>query len=130
MDPTILLDRPSVSLAGDQLVVDGSQYTVAEIRSARVMRMPKAATGPILMIAVGVICFLSVAGEAGLVGAVLGAALLVGAIAWWKMKKPSYQVILATPTGDETPFESPDEDAAKRVLAAVERARAGAGREA
>jgi hypothetical protein len=128
MDHTVLLDQPAVSLAAGDVVVEGVRYPAADIHSARVVRMPAAATGPILMIGVGVICFFAVGGEAGILGPILGAALIAGAIAWWIGKKPAYQVTLGTAEGEISPFESRDEATARRVLDAIEQARAAASR--
>ena len=75
-----------------------------------------------------VICFFAVSGDAGALGQILGAALIAAAVAWWMWKKPAYQVTLDTATGEISPFESRDEATALRVLAAIEEARAAAGR--
>jgi hypothetical protein len=124
MDRTVLLEEPEVSVAGDELIVRGSSYPLSEIRSADLVRVPAAASGPVLMVCVGVICLLSAAGEAGAVGVILCIGFLVGAAVWWTQKKPSFQVSVSTEDGATTPFESRDEQTATRVLAAIREARA------
>jgi len=121
---TVLLDEPEVSLEGRKLTVAGSSFTLGEVRSAEVRRVPKAATGPILMITVGVIALISAAGESGVTAGVVGGGLLLAAAAWWSQKKPSFQVSLGTDTGEAVPFESADEATASRVLAAIVEAQA------
>jgi hypothetical protein len=123
MDRTILLDEPEVSLADRELIVSGWRYSLSEIRSVELLREPAAATGPILMIVVGAVCLLSVAGEAGIVGAILGVGFLVGAAGWWTQKKASFKVFLEAEVGEEVPFESQDERIATRVVAAINEAR-------
>lgn len=120
----MLLDDPEVSIADGELRIAGSQHAIAEIRRAELRREPAAASGPILMIVVGVICLLATTGNVGIWGAVMGVALIAAAAVWWTQKKPSFQVSLSTGFGEEVPFESPDEQTASRVLEAVQQARA------
>ena len=63
---------------------------------------------------------LSIMGDAGLGGGLLGVALLVGAAIWWTQKRPSFQLRLQLDDGEATPFESQDEDLVRRVAAALE----------
>ncbi|MFQ5418475.1 MAG: DUF6232 family protein [Myxococcota bacterium] len=120
--PTILLEEPEIRLEEEELVVPGWRFKLPEIESAEIQRVATAATGPILMIAVGAICLLSVAGEGGVARAMLGIGLLIAAAAWWSQKKPFFKVCLRTARGEATAFESPDEKVAARVLATIEAA--------
>lgn len=123
MDRTVLLEEPEISVAGDELRIADSHHRLGEIRGADLHREPAAASGPILMIVVGLICLLSATGDVGVMGAVLGAGLIAAAAIWWTQKKPSFQVILSKEGGEEIPFESLDEQEAARVLEAIQRAR-------
>jgi hypothetical protein len=126
MDRSLLLEDPQVALSGGELVVAGSRYDLGQIRSVELVRVPAAASGPILMSGVGVVCLLAAAGDAGVKGIALGLALLLGAGVWWTRKKPSFQVTLALPEGATAAFESRDEQTAARVLGAIQQARARA----
>ncbi len=128
MDRTALLEGPEVSLEDRALIVSGFRYILSEIKSAEVLRVEKAATGPILLIATGIICLLSVSGDGGLRGALAGVGMIVGAVAWWALKKPNFHVLLSMEDGQATPFESQDERIASKVLKAINDARATADR--
>ncbi len=128
MDRTAQLEGPEVSLEDRALIVSGFRYILSEIKSVEVLRVEKAATGPILMIATGIICLLSAGGDAGLGGALTGVGMIVAAVAWWTQKKPNFQVSLSMEDGEATPFESEDEQVASSVLKAINDARARAGR--
>jgi hypothetical protein len=127
MNRTVLLEGPEVSLEDRALTVSGFRYVLSEIKSVEILRVPKAATGPILMIASGIVCVLAVGGDVGLEGALVGIGLIAGAVAWWTQKKPSFHVSLSTKDGQVVPFESQDEQAAHSVLNAINDARASAG---
>ncbi len=127
MDRTVIPDGPEVSLEDRTLVVSGFRYILTEIKSVEILRVPTAATGPILMIATGIICMFAVGGNAGLGGVLAGVGMIVGAIAWWTQKKPNFQVSLSMEDGLAAPFESPDEQVASSVLKAINDARARAG---
>lgn len=128
MDRTVLLDGPEVRLEDRALVVSGSRYILSEIKSVEILQVPTAATGPILMIAIGIICLLSVGGDAGFGGALTGAGMIVGAVVWWSQKKPNFQVSLSMEDGQAAPFESQDERVASSVLKAINEARTRASR--
>ncbi len=127
MEPRTLFEDPEVRLADQELVVSGWHYALSDIESAEVFRQPTAATGPILMIVIGLLSLLAATGEAGASAALLGAASIAGAAIWWTQKKPTFQIILRTSAGEPTPFESRDEQLATRVLQAINEARTSAG---
>jgi hypothetical protein len=114
-----------VSIGPGTFNASGLQYELAGVTGADVVRVPKAATGPILMLSIGGICLLSSAGEAGPVGAVLGVGLIASGGLWWSRKKPVFQLCLRGPQGAPAVFESPDADLVERLAAAV-RERLGA----
>lgn len=116
-------EAPDVQVDQDVLIVAGWRYPLGDIESTEVKRVATAATGPILMTSIGVICLVSYQGENGLLRALLGAALLAAAAIWWTQKKPFYKVSLLLPSGEATAFESRDESAASRIRTAIEEAR-------
>ncbi len=128
MDRTVLPEGPEVTLEDRELIVSGFRYILSEIKSVEILRVPTAATGPILMIATGIIFLLSFGGDAGFGGALTGVGMIVAAVVWWTQKKPNFQVSLSMEDGQATPFESQDEQVASSVLKAIIDARAQAGR--
>ena len=124
MSQTFSLQETDVTLVGTRLTISGSTCELDEILSVDSLRVPAAATGPTLMTVVGVLCLASGAGQAGLNGILLGAALLLAAAAWWTQKKPTYKLRLQTVSGESTELQSPDEEFINRVVKEVERARA------
>lgn len=117
-------DSPEVQIEADELVISGWRYKLDEIKSTKVQRVSTAATGPILMTAIGAICLVSFQGEGGIMRAAFGAALLVAAGIWWTQKKPFYKVSLFLPDGEATAFESPSESIATQIQETIDEARA------
>ena len=114
------LEAAGIALSETDLTVSGARYGLDDVQAVNVAREPAAATGPILMIVCGALALLSIMGDAGLGGGLLGVALLVGAAIWWTQKRPSFQLRLQLDDGEATPFESQDEDLVRRVAAALE----------
>lgn len=121
-DERVFLQDDEVSVTGTRLEAAGDAHDLAGVSAATLARQPAAATGPILMIVAGLLCLLSVTGEAGWTGGAVGAGLLVGAGVWWRLKQPTFQVRLESLEGELTAYESRDEERAGRVLSAVQQA--------
>ncbi len=118
-----LLESCEMQLDGEELVGPDWRFQLSKIESVQLQRIITAATGPILMIASGVICLLSSFGDGGMMRAMMGVGLLIPATIWWVRKKPRFQVHLHMAGEDAIAFESPDEQFAAQVLAAIEDAR-------
>ena len=124
-DSTLPLDEPEVILQEGHLVLSGWRFKLEDIQSSAVKREATAATGPILMTTIGAICLVSAASNGNMLHAALGIGLLVSAAIWWTQKKPFYRVCLGMTNGEETAFESPDEQVAEKVSGAINEACAG-----
>ena len=123
MGSDVLFDELDVSVTALELRVGELRYDLSGVHSVRWECVPAAATGPILMIVVGVLCLLAATGEAGTTGLVTGGGLVGAAVVWWTRKRPTFVVELDTAEGDIRPVESRDADFVERVVGAVERAR-------
>jgi len=103
-------------VANGELRVDGQTYDLAGVTSARIVEVPTAATGPILMGVTGFVFLAAAAGDFGPAGLPVGLGFLAGAVLWWRAKKPQFQLRLETPSGEICPIEDPDRDAVAAVL--------------
>jgi hypothetical protein len=122
MSTDALLDELDVTVTASELTVGDARYDLAIVRSAKSLRVPAAATGPILMIVVGVLCLLAATGDAGTTGLITGLGLVGAAIVWWTQKKPTFVVQLETAEGEISPVESRDSDFVTRIVDAIQRA--------
>jgi hypothetical protein len=129
MSTDALLDELDVTVTASELTVGDARYDLTSVRSAKSLRVPAAATGPILMIVVGVLCLLAATGDAGTTGLMTGIGLVGAALVWWTQKKPTFVVQLETAEGEISPVESRDSDFVTRIVDAIQRAGKERGRE-
>jgi len=116
----LLVEKPEVTLTTSHLRIDGEDFELGDILSAASAREPAPAAGPTLMIMAGLLCLLAGATSAGAITALLGAVLVVAAGAWWRQKRPTYQLRLQIGSAELAPFESEDPAVTERIVAALE----------
>ncbi len=115
----ILHQAPDIRLEGDVLVFPDLRIEHARITHVHVDQIASAATGPIVMSAVGLVCLLSMGGEGGGFRAAAGAILLGAAGVWWSQKKPTFRLVLRTEDEEFSAFEDRSEQLVEAIRTAV-----------
>lgn len=111
---------PEVRLETDYVIFPETRVERSRVRSAHVDQVASAATGPIVMCAVGLICLLSMGGEGGAFRAGAGGILLGAAGIWWSQKKPTFRLTLRLEDEEISVFEHGDEATVQAIRSAVD----------
>ena len=111
MAEQVFYSDSNVSVTNARLVIFGKTHAMAGITAVSILREDPSRTLPIVLIIIGLICF---------VFSVLAAIIFIGlGVAIWVMQKPIYHLVLESASGSQSAFSSKDLGYISEVEAAI-----------
>lgn len=117
--PPLLDEIEEVRIENRGLVFEGLRIDLDRITHVHVDQIAAAATGPIVMSVVGLVCLLSIGGEGGEMRAAIGGAMLGAAGIWWSQKKPTFRLVVRTTDEEFAVFEDSSDRKVEALRAAI-----------
>jgi hypothetical protein len=98
-------DQSGVRVSDKRVIIGSTTYSMANITSVSTRVENPSMIGPILMIAIGLLLFVSgIAQQSG--SAVLGAIIAGLGYFWYRGRKPMWHLHIASASGETTPLQS------------------------
>ncbi len=114
MEEKTFLNEGGVTVTNARFIVPSQTYAMSGVTSVKSFEEQPSRTGPIVLIIVGVLCFLG-GGQA----IVIGLLFIAGGIAWWMLEKATFHVLLSSASGEAKALSSKDRGWIGRVVGAL-----------
>lgn len=118
----IFLEEKDVKVTSARFIIPLQTYALSGITSVKNLTEFPSKKGPIILIALGVLMFLTAASKGETGGILVGLLLAGGGIAWLVLNKPTFYVVLSSASGEARSLSSKDSDFILRVISALNEA--------
>lgn len=118
----IFLNEEGVSVSNSRMMYGGQTYAMSGITSVKAFEMKPSRKGATILIIIGVLTFLTALDSSSIPAGFIGVALLIGGIAWWRMLKSDFSVVLMSASGEAKAYTSKDGDFVSKIVNAVNEA--------
>ena len=106
-----------VTVTNSRFITPGQTYAMSGVTSIRKLKITPSYKAPIITAIIG---FISLGfGDSGIA---IGILLIIGAIAWFILNKPTFVVVLSSASGEQKALSSKDEEFISRVVNALNEA--------
>jgi len=97
-------ERGDIKVTSARVIFGGQTFALAGVTSVRGMEVKPDRKGPIILMILGIFCFL--------ITTIIG-------IIWWFMQKPDYVVMFASASGESRAYTSKDSKLVADIVAAI-----------